>query len=301
MRVAFATTVVAVCVTTTYHGAVAQSSSSTKSPTQTRVSDTAREQIAQVSRSASRFANTDSARADGFSPVIGWIPTMGTHWVNGSRMLEGRTFDPATPSQLMFSPMHGKEALVGVAYSYFAPVGDTTRPASFDGNPPWHEHPDLAPPGTTLVMLHVWLVSSPDGPFAGHNPYLPYWAVGLTPPPAERLLDHAVGLTIRKAALGLAEVADTTGMFPIIARRPPVHAVLSVRRDSVRALIPRLEAAAKAGDWTAWQTLATEVAGHWEVMRAAYLESAVNPTVNARMVQSIEDMLGSHGDAHRQH
>lgn len=285
------TTLVAVAIMVARQAALAQH-------TTPRITTTHAE-MEQVTRVASRFANLDSARAAGFSPVFGWIPMMGTHWVNGTRMLEGRQFDIATPSQLMFSSVAGKDSLVGVAYAYFAPAGDTTRPASFAGNPPWHEHPDLAPVGTTLVMLHVWTVDSPDGPFAGRNPFLPYWAVRLTPPPAERLADPAVSLVVRKAALGLAEVADTTGMFPVIAKRPPVHAVLSARRDSVRAIIPRLDVAQKARDWRAWDALAGDVARHWDAMRAAYLESAVNPTVNARMVKAMDEMVGAgHGASH---
>ena len=60
------------------------------------------------------------------------------------------------PAQLMFSPVDGKETLVGVAYAYYAPITDTTPPpVLFDGAPAWHDHPDLAPPGTNLLMLHV--------------------------------------------------------------------------------------------------------------------------------------------------
>ena len=252
------TLVAALIVTTGSQRALAQERlPSTVAP---RITSTARAQIERVTRAASRFANPDAAGAAGFTSVLGWIPMMGTHWVNESRMLAGRHFDATMPSQLMFSPVGGKDSLVGVAYSYFAPVGDTTRPASFDGNPPWHEHPDLGPPGTTLVMLHVWMIDSPDGPFAGRNPFLPYWAVRLTPPPSARLADPSVSLVVRKAALGLAEVADTTGMFPVIAKRPPVHAVLTARRDSVRAVIPRLDVAQQARDWRAWDALAGDVA-----------------------------------------
>ena len=82
--------------------------------------------------------------------------------------------------------MNGKETLVGIAYAVLlrdsGDTGDT--PDLFDGNPAWHDHPDLAPPGTNLMMLHVWFVPSPDGPFAGHNPFLPFWAAGVTPPGA---------------------------------------------------------------------------------------------------------------------
>jgi hypothetical protein len=254
------------------------------------LSATARAEIRRVDSAVAPLGTTDDARAAGFWPVLGWIPTMGTHWVNRMRMFEGARFDLTNPSQLMFSRVNGKETLVGVAFAYFTSMSDTTHPHSFDGDPMWHEHPDLAPPGGRLVMLHLWLVPSPDGAFAGHNPFLPFWALGLTPPNESRLQDEAVSVRIRKAALALSQVADTSGLFPVIARRPAVHAVLEAQRDSIRALIPRLTAAQKAGDWNAWDNVATELGAHWETIRAAYLASAVSPVANARMTRIMDEM-----------
>src|SRR4051812_48129838 len=250
----------------------------------------AHEQIHEVDSAVAPIATVDGARSAGFGPVFGWIPTMGTHWVNRMRMLDGARFDLTSPSQLMFSRVNGKETLVGVAFAYFTPMSDTTHPHSFDGDPMWHEHPDLAPPGSRLVMLHLWLVPSPDGAFAGHNPFLPFWALGLTPPNETRLQDEAESVRIRKAALALSQVADTSGLFPVVARRPAVHAVLEVQRDSIRALIPRLDAAQKAGDWNAWDNVATELGAHWDTIRVAYLASAVSPVANARMTRIMDDM-----------
>ena len=168
---------------------------------------------------------------------------MGVHWVSMHKMMNGRQTDRSAPSQLMFSKINGRDSLVGAAYGYVTADNDTVRPALFDGNPPWHEHPDLAPPGLNLVMLHVWFVPSPDGPFAGHNPYLPFWALGLTPPDRDRMSDDAGSLRVRKAALGLGEVADTNGLFPILARRPAVRGVLDERRAAIRGLVPQLDSA----------------------------------------------------------
>ena len=253
-------------------------------------------QIRQVQRATLPLASTTTARTAGFEPVLGWIPFMGTHWVNGARMLNGSHVNLTEPSQLMFSTVDGKETLVGAAFAYFTPIGDTTRVSPFDGSPKWHDHPDLSPPGTNLVMLHVWFVPSPDGPFAGHNPFLPFWAAGLTPPALERMHDRATNLRVRKAALALAEIADTAGLFPVIARRAPVREVLDERRAAIRALVPELEAARRAGDIAKWDALADQLGTHFDAMRAAYLKSAVNPEVNARIVAAIEEMLtGAHG------
>jgi|1186.fasta_scaffold06335_2 hypothetical protein len=258
----------------------------------------AHEQIHEVDSAVAPIATVDAARSAGFGPVFGWIPTMGTHWVNQMRMFGGARFDLTSPSQLMFSPVNGKQTLVGVAFAYFAPVSDTTHPESFDGNPPWHEHPDLAPPGSRLVMLHLWLVPSPDGAFAGHNPLLPFWALGLTPPEADRFADAAESVRIRRAALALSAVADSNGLFPVLAQRPVVHAVLVSEGDSIRALIPQLDAAQKAGDWTRWDAIATQLGAHWDVIRDAYLKSAVNPRVNERMTKLMDEMATPSHTAH---
>ena len=176
---------------------------------------------------------------------------------------------------------------------------DGKPPALFDGDPPWHDHPDLAPPGTSLVMLHVWFVESPDGPFAGRNPFLPYWAAGLTPPDVARMRDPAVSLRVRKAALALAEVVDDQGLFPIVARRPAVRPVLEERRAAIRARLPEIEAARQQDDQKRWDDLTAELAQHWDAMRDAYLKSVVDPAVNARIVEAIDTMLAA-GHAHHQ-
>ena len=255
-------------------------------------------QIQEVRQATQSLAKTEDAKAAGYEPVLGWIPMMGTHWVHGPRMLEGRNrnADRNAPAQLMFSPVNGKETLVGLAYAYYAPLRDTAAPpVLFDGAPAWHDHPDLAPPGTNLLMLHVWLVPSPDGPFAGMNPFLPYWAAGVTPPDVARMHDPAVSERVRRAALAFAEVADPTGLFPVIAKRPPVRAVLDERIALVRALVPDIEAAAKAKDLARWDALVDTAGTHWEAMGAAYLKSAVNPEVNARIAKAIAGMIkGEH-------
>ena len=250
-------------------------------------------QVEDVKRIAAAWSTTDNARESGYEPALGWIPMMGTHWVNGPRMLQGRDAVKLDgPSQLMFSPVDGKDTLVGVAYAYYAPAkGGSPPPVLFDGAPAWHDHPDLAPPGTSLMMLHVWFVASPDGPFAGLNPFLPYWAAGVTPPAPERLRDPAVSERVRKGGLALAEIADPAGLFPIIARRPAVRPVLEAQRDAIRGLVPQIEAARRAGDDARWDTLVQQLGAHFDVMRESYLKSAQDPDVRARMARSLDEMI----------
>ena len=252
-------------------------------------------QIGEVERAAAPVSSPESAKAAGFETALGWIPMMGTHYVHGPRMLEGKKGNLTQPSQLMFSQVGGKETLVGVAYAYYAPKDDVTPPVIFDGAPAWHDHPDLAPPGTNMIMLHVWFVESPDGPFAGMNPFLPFWAAGVTPPGLERMRDPAVSELVRKAAVALAEVVDPAGHFPLIARRPAVKPVLDERRAAIRALIPDVEAARRANDQAKWDALMVKLGEHWDAMQAAYVESALNPDVKVRIARAIEDMVkGGH-------
>ena len=256
------------------------------------------QQIKDVQQATEPLASIDGARLAGFTPVFGWIPTMGTHWVSASRMLIGKGSKLDEPSQLMFSPINGKQTLVGAAFSYYSAPNDTTRPTTFDGNPPWHDHPDLSPPGTDLVMLHVWFVPSPDGPFAGHNPFLPFWAAGLTPPDTALMHDDAFNLRVRRAALALGEAADSSGVFPTLARRPAVKAALDEHRAMVRALVPQVEAATKAKDVTKLNALMVELGGHWDKMSDIYFASAIRPESKVRMQKLIDDMLRVGGGHH---
>jgi hypothetical protein len=261
------------------------------------VSAAASQQIRDVEKRAAAVSTPDTARAAGYEPVLGWIPMMGTHWVHGPRMLQGRSaVTLAEPSQLMFSAVDGKETLVGIAYAYYQPLKEVPAPpALFDGAPAWHDHPDLSPPGTNMLMLHVWFVPSPDGPFAGLNPFLPYWAAGVTPPAVDRMRDPAFAVRVRKGAVALAEVVDPTGLFPVIARRPAVKPVLEEGRNAIRLLGPQIEAARRAGDEAQWNALVDKLGKHWDTMREAYLKSAIDPTIRARMARAIDEMIqGGH-------
>jgi hypothetical protein len=255
------------------------------------VSPKAQLQIDSAAKAAAPLGAPGAAASAGFHPVFGWIPTMGEHWVANSRMMKSAQSARGAPSNLMFSKIAGKDSLVGAAYAYFTAAGDSTPPALFDGAPAWHEHPDLAPPGQRLVMLHVWFVPSPDGPFAGTNPNLPYWAAGLDAPDARRMNDSTFSMRVRKAGLALAEVTDTAAMFPTLERRPEVQAVLKPQRDSIRALIPEFKAAKDAAQW---DRTAAKAAAHWDTIYSAYLASTRTAAGKERVEQYVAMVLGQH-------
>ena len=245
---------------------------------------TARKQIDDVVKQSAHYASVDSAKANGFNPVFGWLPTMGTHWVNPSLLFDRNKLTIATPSNLMFSPMHGKDTLVGVAYAYFAKPDSITNVHLFDGDPAWHDHPDLAPEGSTLAMLHVWLVPSPDGPFAPNNPNLPFWALNIEPP-------KTFTAEARKAALALGEIVDSAGLFPRVAARAAVAALLTPERNAVRALIPQLQ---KNPNDAA--TL-SQLAAHWDAIRSIYLTAIKTPEINQRVTNLMDGWEGT-GEHH---
>jgi hypothetical protein len=258
------------------------------------VSTKARKQIDSVARAVNALATTSAASSSGFRPVFGWIPTMGVHWVAGGQMMNGRQANLNAPSQLMFSKINGRDSLVGAAYAYFTATADTIRPVIFDGAPPWHEHKDLGPPGGTLVMLHVWFVASPEGPFAGTNPNLPFWALGLAAPDSVRMRNAAFKARVYRASLALAEVADSSFLFPALEERPDVQAVLVPRRDSIRVLIPELLAAQQAKDTARWDKAIDKAASHWDAIYKAYVGTTRTNAGRDRVEQVVRMLLGKH-------
>jgi hypothetical protein len=254
----------------------------------------ARRQIDSVVTALRALGTTRAASIAGFRPAFGWIPTMGVHWVRAGQLLNGRQTDRAQPSQLMFSPIAGRDSLVGIAYGYFASTADTIRPTLFDGAPPWHDHADLGPPGTTLVMLHVWFVPSPDGPFAGTNPNLPFWAVGLAAPDSARMRDAAFAAMVRRAALALGETVDSTSLLAQLERSPRVERAIAPHRDSIGALIIVLRDAERRRDRAGWERAARRVAAQWDAIEAIYVANARTPDGKQRVEEYIAMLLGEH-------
>jgi hypothetical protein len=264
--------------------------------TPTAVSAAARREIDSVIKAVVPLGAPGAAANAGFHPAFGWIPTMGEHWVSGAQMMNGRQTNRAAPSQLMFSKIAGKDSLVGAAYGYMTVVGDTVRPVLFDGAPPWHEHRDLAPDGMTLVMLHVWFVPSPDGPFAGTNPNLPFWALGLDAPDAPRMRDSAFKSRLYRASLALAEVADTTSILANLERRPEVRASLMAHRDTIRLLVPELQKAQKSKDTARRDRALQRAADQWDAIQATYIGSARTTDGRERIERFIAMLLGRHAE-----
>ena len=106
--------------------------------------------------------------------------------------------------------------------------------------------------------------------------------------------DAAFKARAYRASLALAEVADTSAILPNLGQRPEVRAVLVVRRDSVRALVPELLAVQKAKDSARWDRVAERVASQWDAMQAVYIGSARTPDGKKRIERFISMLLGEH-------
>ena len=281
-------------------------------PSWHRLSAKAREQIQAVERAVAGLAAQDSVRAAGFRPVFGMIPTMGVHWVGMNRVLD--TVKLLEPAQLLFSKVDGKPRLMGVAYAFLGAAANA--PDLFDGDQDvWHDHPELAPPGMSVVMLHVWFVPSPDGPFAGHNPWLPYWAAGVEPPADSVMAEPESAARARRLALALAAATESVDMAQLRSGQTPLAIAIAqvqangqaqvgdstmppgveARRDSLRTLIPRLNAARSAGNGPLWNQEADAAIALWRQVRDAYYEATPPGELRDRVAALYKEMeAGGH-------
>jgi len=217
-------------------------------------------------------AEPTAARAAGFAPQLGDIPTMGVHWTNRARMRDPVQAD--APDHLLFTRIGGRDSLVGVAYAFRGPV-DATIPKMFESPlASWHDHADLGGgTGTTLHMLHVWFVPSPYGPFAGNNFFLPLLAAGrVLPNPCwiqsdadvtrletlATLSDLLHRAADSSAAPAVAPRRDTSGTMGAIGALPMLASVLKATAARLTPQFAALDAAARAGDRAAWERAADE-------------------------------------------
>ena len=160
-----------------------------------------RERFAAAQRAVAGLTTPEAAIAAGFRPALGDIPGMGVHYVNVERGRDG--IHVGQPDHLMFAPVDGEQKLVGAAYA-FIDVPSTDEPLPFDSDlAHWHDHPQFAPAGMTLHMLHVWFVPSSNGPFAGLNFWLPFHGAGITPPSACWMSDPELAEQIQRVSFAL--------------------------------------------------------------------------------------------------
>ncbi|MFN8034310.1 MAG: hypothetical protein U0V73_00020 [Acidimicrobiia bacterium] len=134
-----------------------------------------------------KYGDPKAAAADGFES-IGDAVTGFEHYVNWSRLDDGRTLDPQAVESLVYQVVPAGNGRKLVSAMYILHSGATMVNVPDVGGPltPWHDHQDLCwtghkvtgllrngvcRPGGTFApsspMLHVWVEDTPCGRFAG--------------------------------------------------------------------------------------------------------------------------------------
>ena len=263
------------------------------------VSPAARAQLARARRATAGVRTPTAALAAGYRPMFGHVPLQGEHYVRVD-LVASDSFDVDRPPVLMFAPVRGTPTLVGVVYAYLHPAG-TPPPAGFDGAADiWHGHPGLAhAPGREIVMTHAWFVDAPDGPFARHNPSLPYLAAGLAPPSTRTLADVRRGPAARRLGLALALATTPPMLFDLVEARAgaAVAARASAIRQQISLRAPRLASAERVGDRAAYARLADEAARQGDALVALYRQAAGDRAPLRRLVdRTVDEFMGrGHG------
>ena len=260
----------------------------------------ARRQLDEARRAVAPYATPAAAIAAGYRPVFGQVPLQGEHYVR-TDLVFGGSFDVARPSVLMFAPVRGTPTLVGMAYAFLQPT-DAPTPTGFDGlgADVWHAHDGLVPmPGRRLVMMHVWLTDTPDGPFARYNPWLPFRAAGLVPPTAATLADTVAGTPARRLGFALALATQPPLLFTILERRgtDALRTAAARERAAIAALVPALVAAERAGDRTRYDAVAQQAIAAADAFAAAHRDAAGAGSLGARLVdRTVDEFMGrGHG------
>jgi len=177
---------------------------------------------------------------------------------------------------------------------------DSAPPAGFDGaQDAWHAHERLANvPGRHLVMMHLWFVDTPDGPFARYNPWLPYLAAGLAPPSAAELARPESGERARRLGLALSLATAPPLLFQMIEMQTgeAFRARTATHRAALDSAVRGLVAAERAGSATR-ERLADDALTQADSLVALYRGAAPDRPLVGRLVdRTVDEFLGrGHG------
>ena len=237
------------------------------------------------------YATPEQALAKGWRRPRGATPTMGGHWANRKLIRDDR-LDIRRPEVLIFAPVQGEMRLVGASWIRRQSADEPT-PDLFEGlEGMWHRHDASDPlnqamaqmiagarPGqgrrmsgrgrmaSGIVMNHFWFVPAQNGPFTGHNHYLPFLDAALPLPPGE--IDDSV---LGEAALALGEMNSSADIVKRVFNRLPQDAQADVNllRDEIAGLAAEYRTAHAAGDVEAITNILSEMGGLWRDIRAIH-------------------------------
>ncbi len=122
-------------------------------------------ELSRVRAATAKYQNIDKAKHDGYSDINLYVPHMGWHYLNLTRL--DSTFDMEHPELLVYiDKPNGGHRLVAVEYA--VPLAYSPQaPEGFTGNEDvWDVNTDFQ-----LWTLHCWVwYNNPDGIFAEYNP-----------------------------------------------------------------------------------------------------------------------------------
>jgi dienelactone hydrolase len=148
----------------------------------------ARKLIKDTTASLPKYANP------GILPLVGYVwildgtgPNQYQHWISINRISDSHILDPKFPESLVFRNASGGPKLEAAMYMLGPGVTLKTVPANIAWLPGWHTHKNLCFDGSFRVvgltdedghcakgtnfetppMVHIWIVDTPCGRFAG--------------------------------------------------------------------------------------------------------------------------------------
>jgi hypothetical protein len=250
-----------------------------------------------------------------FGPVRDLTPFQGQHWLSLPRIammaMANAPVDLDNPTFMMYIPLNGTLTPVGVAYTIRI-GGQMKPPTTFGGAPAmWHTHmfcrnvpgegqvladglEDCTdrggqPTRNQIAMIHTWTIPNPDGPFAHDNPALPFVAVGLKPPVHPDREDRLFGIALGETYGALLPEGHRIDHE---ARAAGTIEALSTQRAALRALVPQLIAAEKAGDQAKFDALKKKTISTYNTLLSAYRGLASTPQIKSRLDVELAEMVG---------
>jgi hypothetical protein len=203
---------------------------------------------------------------------------------------------------------------VGVAYTIR--IGQQMRPPTTFGGMPamWHTHmfcrnvsgegqvladglEDCTdrggqPTRNQIAMIHTWTIPNPDGPFAHDNPALPFVAVGLKPPAKPNRDDRLFGVALGET---YGAMLPEGHRIDHEARATGTIEVLNAQRSALRALVPQLVDAEKAGDQAKFDALRKKAISTYNTLFSAYTGLASSPQIASRLKEELAEIVGDVG------
>lgn len=274
-------------------------------PTGALASEDLPAEVIAVRAAATPYQDIEIARLNGWTRFGTPAALLGQHYANPDRpdYRADEALNLNQASNLLYADIGGEEVLVALAFNYRLSDRDVV-PDGFQGDDDiWHVH-GLEPPQTApqdrspwqrlvdlvwapapladpaviperQVMVHVWTIPNPDGPFASHNRALAYLQLGLPAAWADGAsVEAALGLALAApdgCAIEIDEDAEIADLPRATTRT--LHTACRDITDQVRVSLGTQAAANAAGEaaWRAYAQIRDETLTPIQQLRIASL------------------------------